>query len=760
MPNAKGPSKAAAFASKTVVQLREECRSRGLKVSGKKDEIISRLKAYERKAAAAARRSSAESANPAASAHQALGQTEVAEPVVSHTTLPTRDVESTETATAVNVPEKTDDTAPLLSEATLEITAVANDSQMDSSNVVSLGMPESTSEPTKVEASTSERQCPASTSAELCTPKLDSATAPSIGEEKRLVGDRRALEAMLMCRPSPARSRFHSVLESSGAAELGSASQVAEFDSSTSLERAEVSRSNESTACANTETGCRDDESPQQLQMLPQDKGEAAGREHAIKETVHMEDIVMEESAVAAPNPDSPSVEANDDIRDEPALSSSSHDGGVDTEQSIEALQLDERAHTAEVDFAKDERLQSSDCGSDALSAETSEVQCSSTEVQQMTPAADAVDAVLQTNAATSASFVCEGSSEQTCLTEEAGPSHLEGVTSSTAASEERQPVVVGENVCHGLPDLASPARSRSPRKVGCQIEKEPQPLVTGGVNSLEERMKEKAPVVRERSRSPLCMQRSPIEPPRKCELAAVTPTRASPAIVEEPRVGPASIGLKKLPARSGSASSAPVRAGDSASAISTKGGGAAMEPPASPMAKKGLAAQVARLQAQADARARGEALPVQTGWEPRASPLRKTSHFSWSPSAAERTQQSPRSALAVSTPPRARPVASASPAASAREPCGSPMSSPRSVPNSPADNKNRLLGQLTENMQRCLARLTDRDLDDHSREKYRLLAVSIQGQMDKLSSLRSPGRPCSPAPSVGSPAFLRRGGR
>lgn len=53
------------------------------------------------------------------------------------------------------------------------------------------------------------------------------------------------------------------------------------------------------------------------------------------------------------------------------------------------------------------------------------------------------------------------------------------------------------------------------------------------------------------------------------------------------------------------------------------------------------------------------------------------------------------------------------------------------------AQSKKQMLEQLTQQMQKCLERVQDTRLDDAGREKYQALASSIQAQIEKISNLR-----------------------
>lgn len=95
--------------------------------------------------------------------------------------------------------------------------------------------------------------------------------------------------------------------------------------------------------------------------------------------------------------------------------------------------------------------------------------------------------------------------------------------------------------------------------------------------------------------------------------------------------------------------------------------------------------------------------------------------------------------------------------------PGGTPGSNPRSEAedakrNEVAQQKMLLLASMTKKLQEILARLSDKSLDDQSREKYQTLAAQIQAQMQKVGGpAKAPAFPtaaaaAAPATGVAAP--------
>lgn len=164
-----------------------------------------------------------------------------------------------------------------------------------------------------------------------------------------------------------------------------------------------------------------------------------------------------------------------------------------------------------------------------------------------------------------------------------------------------------------------------------------------------------------------------------------------------------------------------------------------------------------ARLLEKEAARTRGEDLPA--SW----TPSRKTTSGAASPAPPLASPTPARSFATTSSPlPRntfamtLSPVRK-SPAIATHEKLNFSMGAPSPVATrlqAMEDGKQRMLKELTEQMQVCLRKMSARDLDSRTREKYQAMANSIKNQMDKLNGL--PNTAQSPAKAFYSPGACR----
>lgn len=164
-----------------------------------------------------------------------------------------------------------------------------------------------------------------------------------------------------------------------------------------------------------------------------------------------------------------------------------------------------------------------------------------------------------------------------------------------------------------------------------------------------------------------------------------------------------------------------------------------------------------ARLLEKEAARTRGEDLPA--SW----TPSRKTTSGAASPAPPLASPTPARSFATTSSPlPRKTfamtlsPVRK-SPAIATHEKLNFSMGAPSPVATrlqAMEDGKQRMLKELTEQMQVCLRKMSARDLDSRTREKYQAMANSIKTQMDKLNGL--PNTAQSPAKAFYSPGVCR----
>eukprot|EP00930_Biecheleria_cincta_P070701 TRINITY_DN5830_c0_g1_i4.p1 TRINITY_DN5830_c0_g1~~TRINITY_DN5830_c0_g1_i4.p1 ORF type:complete len:572 (-),score=124.26 TRINITY_DN5830_c0_g1_i4:50-1765(-) len=174
-----------------------------------------------------------------------------------------------------------------------------------------------------------------------------------------------------------------------------------------------------------------------------------------------------------------------------------------------------------------------------------------------------------------------------------------------------------------------------------------------------------------------------------------------------------------------------------------------------------------ARLLEKQAAKSRGEDLPA--SW----TPSRKTTSGAASPAPPLASPSPARSFATTSSPLASKTFAMTlspvrkSPAMASHEKLTFSLGAASPVATrlqAVEDGKQRMLKELTEQMQVCLRKMSARDLDSRTREKYQAMPNSIKSQMDKLNGLpktaQSPARALwSSLGASPSPLHLRGGG-